>query len=89
MYLYKQYGINLAHGASAQMSYGVSVNKSELQPGDLVFFRYRTSKPASHVGIYIGGGQFIHASTREYLVRIDTLLTGHYSNVYVGARRLV
>ena len=89
MYLYQQYGINMAHGASAQMGYGVSVGKSELQPGDLVFFRYKTSKPASHVGIYIGGGQFIHSSTREYLVRVDTLMTGHYSNVYVGARRLV
>ena len=89
MYLYKQYGISLAHGATAQMGYGVSVDKSELQPGDLVFFRYNTTKAASHVGIYLGDGKFIHASTREYLVRVDTLMTGHYSNVYVGARRLV
>jgi len=89
LYIYKQYGISLAHGATAQMGYGVSVDKSELQPGDLVFFRYRTTKAASHVGIYIGDGKFIHSSTREYLVRVDTLMSGHYSNVYVGARRLV
>ena len=89
LYIYRQYGISLAHGATAQMGYGVSVNKSELQPGDLVFFRYNTTKAASHVGIYIGDGKFIHSSTREYLVRVDTLMSGHYSNVYVGARRLV
>ena len=75
--------------SSTQLSNGTSVSKSELQPGDLVFFKYNTSKAASHVGIYIGGGQFIHASTNTYTVKIDDLTRGHYANVYVGARRIL
>ena len=87
-YVYRHFGYTLNRTASGQLSNGTSVSKSELQPGDLVFFRYNTSKAASHVGIYIGGGQFIHASTNTYTVKIDTLTSGHYANVYVGARRL-
>ena len=87
-YVYRHFGYTLNRTASGQLSNGTSVSKSELQPGDLVFFRYNTSKAASHVGIYIGGGQFIHASTNTYTVKIDTLTSGHYANVYVGARRI-
>ena len=86
--VYRHFGYTLNRTASGQLSNGTSVSKSELQPGDLVFFRYNTSKAASHVGIYIGGGQFIHASTNTYTVKIDTLTSGHYANVYVGARRI-
>lgn len=88
-YVYRQFGYSLNRSASAQLQNGVSVTKDQLQPGDLVFFKYNTSKPASHVGMYIGGGQFIHASTNAYKVQIDQLLTGHYANVYVGARRII
>lgn len=88
-YVYRQYGYSLNRSASGQLSNGTAVSKENLQPGDLVFFKYRTSKAASHVGIYIGAGQFIHASTNAYKVQIDQLLTGHYANVYVGARRIV
>ena len=62
---------------------------SELQPGDLVFFKSGGSKPVSHVGIYVGGGQFIHASTNTYEVRYDNLTSGYYNNVYVYARRVL
>lgn len=88
-YVYRQFGYSLNRSASAQLQNGTSVAKEALQPGDLVFFKYRTSKPASHVGIYIGGGQFIHASTNAYKVQIDQLLTGHYANVYVGGRHVI
>lgn len=87
-YVYRQLGYSLNRTASDQLNNGYAVSKSELQPGDLVFFRYRTSKPASHVGMYIGNGEFIHASTNGYQVRIDQLVSGHYSNVFVGARRI-
>ena len=87
-YVYRHFGYTLNRTASTQLSNGVSVSKSELQPGDLVFFKYNTSKAASHVGIYIGNGQFIHASTNTYTVKTDTLTSGHYANVYVGARRI-
>lgn len=87
-YIYKQFGYTLAHGASSQLSYGTAVSMSELQPGDLVFFRYNTSYPASHVGIYIGDGKFIHASTNGYVVRTDTLTSGHYYNCFIGGRHI-
>ena len=88
-YIYRHFGYTLNRTASTQLSNGVAVSKSELLPGDLVFFRYNTSYPASHVGIYIGNGQFIHASTNKYQVQIDQLMTGHYANVYIAARRIL
>ncbi len=88
-YIYRQFGYTLNRTASTQLSNGVSVSKSELQPGDLVFFRYNTSYPASHVGIYIGNGQFVHASTNQYKVQVNQLTSGHYANVYIGARRIL
>lgn len=88
-YVYRHFGYTLNRTASTQLSNGTSVSKSELQPGDLVFFKYNTSKAASHVGIYIGNGQFIHASTNTYTVKIDDLTSGHYANVYVGTRRIL
>ncbi len=87
-YVYRHFGYTLNRTASGQLSNGTSVSKSELQPGDLVFFKYNTTKAAPHVGIHIGDGQFIHASTNTYTVKIDNLTSGHYANVYVGARRL-
>ena len=87
-YIYAQFGYTLNRTATDQLQNGVSVSRSELQPGDLVFFKYNTSKPVSHVGIYIGGGEFIHASTNRYMVQIDQMNSGHYANVYVGARRI-
>ena len=88
-YIYKQCGYSLNRTATDQLANGISVEKEDLQPGDLVFFKYNTSKPVSHVGIYVGDGQFIHASTNNYKIRYDDLTTGHYANVCVGARRVV
>ena len=88
-YVYRHFGYTLNPTATGQLSNGVSVSKSELQPGDLVFFKSGGSKPVSHVGIYVGGGQFIHASTNTYEVRYDNLTSGYYNNVYVYARRVL
>lgn len=88
-YVYAHFGYGLNRTASAQLSNGVSVSFDELQPGDLVFFNNRrVSTPVSHVGIYIGNGQFIHASTNSYTVEISSL-SGHYANTYVYARRIL
>jgi cell wall-associated NlpC family hydrolase len=87
-YVYGQFGYTLNRTATDQLSNGVSVRKDELQPGDLVFFKYRTSKPVSHVGIYIGSGQFVHASTNSYPFDRRPV-SGHYANVYVYGRRVV
>lgn len=89
-YVYKKVeGVTLPRVSSAQASVGVKVDKSELQPGDLVFFRTGRSTRINHAGIYIGNGQFIHASSGGGQVRIDSLSDGYYSKRFVTARRVV
>ena len=82
MYVYAHFGVSLPHNAAAQYGYGSPVSSSDLQPGDLVFF-----DGLGHVGLYIGGGQFIHAPHTGDVVKISSL-SGWYASTYVGARRL-
>jgi cell wall-associated NlpC family hydrolase len=84
-YVFAQLGISLPHNAAAQFSApnAVSVPRDRLQPGDLVFF-----DGLDHVGIYIGGGDFIDAPHTGAFVRIDSL-TGWYAAHYDGAKRIV
>lgn len=86
-YIYRQHGIHLPHNSAAQYRVGKPVSRSELKPGDLVFFRTRGNR-ISHVGIYIGNGKFVHASSARGRVRVDTLNSGYYHQRYVGARRI-
>ena len=88
-YVMKHFGYSISRTASGQMDNGASISKSELQPGDLVFFNNgNSSKRATHVGIYTGNGQFVHASTSTTGVIISDLNSSYYSSTYVGARRL-
>ena len=88
MYVYKKFGISLSHSARAQSKAGTAVSRSNLQPGDLVFFKdFRTNKGIGHVGIYIGNNKFVHASTEKTGV-ITSSLSGSYSSRYVTARRI-
>jgi len=88
-YVYAHFGYDLYRSASDQLANGTPVSMAELQPGDLVFFRYNTTRPASHVGIYLGDGIFIHASTNRYMVQTNDLTSGHYNRVFVGGRRII
>ena len=92
-YIYKQFGYSINRTASTQLNNdGTSVARADLQPGDLVFFRdYSCTKSASHVGIYIGDGQFIHASSSSSAsgVKISSLSESWYANRYVGAKRIL
>lgn len=92
-YIYKQMGVRIPRGASGQYGAGTAVSRENLQPGDLVFIAdpaYTAGYPVSHVGIYIGNGQFIHASSYRYEgITISSLFTGHYGSYYAGARRFV
>ena len=88
-YVYKKFGISLAHSASAQANVGTKVEKANLQLGDLVLFKGATGNGIGHVGIYIGGNQFIHASNPTDGVKITSLSTSYYATRYVTARRLM
>jgi cell wall-associated NlpC family hydrolase len=82
MYVFAQLGIQLPHYAAAQYGFGVPVPRSSLQPGDLVFF-----DALGHVGISLGGDQFVHAPQTGDVVKISSI-TGWYATHYVGARRI-
>lgn len=84
MWAYSQVGVALPHSTYAQWGYGVSVSRDQLQPGDLVFF-----DGIGHVGIYIGGDQFVHAPHTGDVVRISSLDESWFASTYVGARRIL
>ena len=90
-YVFAHFGVKLPHGATPQLKSGVEVSRDNLQPGDLVFFQgtYATSAAASHCGIYIGDGQFIHsASGGNRGITISSLNDSYYSRHYLTARRV-
>ncbi len=83
MYVYAAMGVSLPHHAASQYNMGTAVSKEQLQAGDLVFFN-----GLGHMGIYIGGGQFIHAPHSGDVVKISSLSDSWYAATWVGARRL-
>ena len=83
---HKQIGISIPRTSLEQSRSGKSVSRSDLQPGDLVFFK-TTSAPVGHVGMYVGNGQFIHAPNKSKPVKYDNLSSSYYSSRYVNARR--
>ena len=87
-YLYRQKGVSLPHSARAQFRSGQRVSQKQLKSGDLVFF-HTVTPGISHVGMYVGGGKFVHASSRRSGgVRVDSLNSGYYSKAYRGATRV-
>lgn len=84
-YVFQGSGVSLPRTSYAQYGVGSAVSRNELEPGDLVFFS-TYDKGASHVGIYIGGGSFVHASNSG--VRTTSLSDSYYASRYVGARRV-
>ena len=91
MYVYKHFGYSLSHSATAQSYEGTAISKENLQVGDLVFFSdYQSLEGIGHCGIYIGNGEFIHASSGSgYCVKVSNLLSGSYNTRDVTARRLI
>ncbi|MGH2982519.1 MAG: NlpC/P60 family protein [Solirubrobacterales bacterium] len=83
-YVFSRVGVSLPRTVSAQYAVGVGVSRSELQPGDLVFFN-----GLGHEGIYIGGNQFIHSPHTGDVVKISSLSDSWYAATYYGARRIL
>ena len=81
MYVYAQIGISLPHYAAAQYGMGVPVSRDQLQPGDLVFYR-----GLGHMGMYIGGGNYIHAPQTGDVAKISSV---DARSDWVGARRVL
>ena len=83
VYVYGQLGISLPHYTGSLWQLGSAVSRDELQAGDLVFFN-----GLGHMGIYMGGGQFVHAPHTGDVVKISSLSDSWYASTYVGARRI-
>lgn len=86
-YVYSAFGVNLPHYTGSQYSMGQYVSRGNLKAGDLVFFN--TYGSISHVGIYIGGGQFIHASSGSHRITVSDLSESYYTSRYAGAKRIL
>jgi cell wall-associated NlpC family hydrolase len=87
MYLFDKEGLELPRTAAQQYKKGIPIPKNQMKPGDLVFFKNTYKRGVSHVGIYIGGGKFCHASSGGHAVRTDSLNKPYYVNHWAGARR--
>lgn len=90
-YVYNHFGYTINRGATQQLKNGVPVSKENLQPGDLVFFNSSGSdiNRATHVGIYIGDGKFVHASNKRVGVTTTSLSDPYRVRTYTTARRII
>jgi cell wall-associated NlpC family hydrolase/ribosomal protein L21E len=87
MYILGKYGIECSHDSRVLFTEGHPVAREELQPGDIIFFRNTYREGISHVGIYMGDDQFVHASGHKTGVRVSNLTKSYYAERYAGARR--
>lgn len=87
-YVFAQYGLTVPRTVAEQFRAGHSVREDQLEPGDLVFFA-TVSRDASHVGIAIGGDEFVDAPSGSGEVRVEHLSSSYWKTRYVGARRVL
>jgi cell wall-associated NlpC family hydrolase len=87
-HVFAQQGITLPRVSRDQAKQGIYLTKNQLQKGDLIFFDSRKSNVVSHVGIYLGDGKFIHASSKEDKVAITSLNTNYYTKHFKWGRRV-
>jgi len=85
-YVFGQHGMTMPRETRQQFRVGRNVDRGRLQPGDLVFFT-TVAPGASHVGIAIGGDQFVHAPSERGVVRVEHLSATYWNRRYIGARR--
>lgn len=87
--VYRAAGVALPRTSGEQAKVGQAVSKGTLKKGDLVFFKTNRGTRINHVGIYVGDGKFVHASSGGGKVKVDSLNEGYYQRRYAGARRVV
>lgn len=86
-YVFEQHGLSMPRSVSEQFLLGAFVDVNAVQPGDLLFFA-TTAPGASHVGIAIGGDQFVHAPSSNGVVRVERMGSSYWTQRFVGARRI-
>jgi peptidoglycan DL-endopeptidase LytE len=86
--VFRQLGVNLPRTARSQFGTGSAVSRSNLQSGDLVFFN-TMGRGVSHVGVYLGNGQFANANSYNGRTVIESMTTSYWATRYVGARRVL
>lgn len=86
-FVFAQHGIGVPRTVGEQFQLGVGVSADALEPGDLLFFS-TDAAGASHVGLAIGGDEFVHAPSSRGIVRVERLTASYWAARYVGARRL-
>jgi cell wall-associated NlpC family hydrolase len=86
-WVFALHGTPLPREVRDQYRVGRGIDRDDVQPGDLVFFE-TVSRGASHVGIALGGGAFVHAPSSRGVVRVERYEGAYWSNRWVGARRL-
>jgi cell wall-associated NlpC family hydrolase len=87
-YVFAQHGLAVPRSVGELFRAGLEVPADAIQPGDLVFFA-TTSSGASHVGIVVGGDQFVHAPSTKGVVRVDRVSAAYWGPRFVGARRVM
>jgi cell wall-associated NlpC family hydrolase len=86
-YVFAQHGVTLPRGVREQFTIGRNIRPKDLEPGDLIFFT-TTDRGASHVGIAVGGDEFVHAPSSAGVVRVERLSSSYWSARFVGVRRV-
>ena len=86
-WVFAQNGIQLPREVHDQYDAGQKIDLRDVQPGDLLFFETVT-RGASHVGVAVGGDQFVHAPSSKGVVRIERFTAGYWAMRFVGARRV-
>ncbi|HEY3329209.1 MAG TPA: C40 family peptidase [Capsulimonadaceae bacterium] len=81
-------GVEIPRTAMEQYNNGAPVSRSEMKAGDLVFFKNTYRHGISHVGIYTGNGNFVHAANSHRGVVVESLDSAYYANRFAGARRV-
>jgi cell wall-associated NlpC family hydrolase len=87
MWVYSQFGVDMPRSEAGQLASGAPVSADELQPGDVLVFANTYRRGLSHVGIYLGEGQFVHAVDERHGVMVSNLWDGYWSPRFVGASR--